>query len=78
MTDQNPQLEDTTMFPTADVTIAIEDGDEAIIDGVHYKKGAVAHLKAGRHEVTVPGVTKAFLDITSRCSVQTRPSLGCY
>ncbi|MCX5741208.1 MAG: hypothetical protein NT062_01775, partial [Proteobacteria bacterium] len=64
------------MLEVVEVTIAIEDGAEALLGPMHYKRGAVARIKSGRYEVTVPGVAKAFLDISASCTLRVRPELS--
>jgi len=66
------------MIEILDITIALEEGSEAIINGVHYKNGAVAKLKAQRYEVVVPGVAKNYLTFTRRCAIHVKPDLACY
>jgi hypothetical protein len=67
-----------SLLVTIDVAIAISHGSEVLIDNVHYPPNAVVKVPAGRREVTIPGVAKAFVTITSTCTIRDLPELGCY
>jgi hypothetical protein len=66
------------LLATVNVTIAISQGSEVMIDNVHYPPNGHAKVAAGRREVTIPGVAKAFVTITSNCTIRDVPELGCY
>ncbi len=56
-----------------DVTLAVD----AMIDGKHYARGAIAKLKPGNVEV-VAGGKKQFITFRTSCTLRDVPELGCY
>ncbi|HEV7556378.1 MAG TPA: serine/threonine-protein kinase [Kofleriaceae bacterium] len=67
-----------TLGVDVDVTIALTRGSELMIGGRHFQPTATTRLKAGRYEITVPGVDKKFLSITHSCTIRDVPELACY
>jgi hypothetical protein len=64
---------DGSLLGTTAVTLAID----ATIDGVAYRRGAVAHLTFGRHRVTAGGAP-TWIDVRGTCALRSDPSLDCY
>jgi serine/threonine-protein kinase len=58
-----------------DVAVRLE--IDATIDGVAYRAGTTASVRAGYHQVEAGGVKK-HLDFRSPCTVRNRPDLDCY
>jgi eukaryotic-like serine/threonine-protein kinase len=59
-------------------TVAVTLEVDALIDGVPYKRGTVAQLRAGRHDLTIAGAKKTFFDLRAPCVVRATPEPGCY
>jgi hypothetical protein len=59
-------------------TLAVTLEVDALIDGVPFKRGTVAQLGAGRHDLTIGGAPKTFFDLRAPCTVRATPEPGCY
>jgi hypothetical protein len=69
---------EVTLGVDVDITIALTRGSEVMIGPTHFPPTATTRLKAGRYEVTVPGVDKKFMSITRACTIRDAPELACY
>jgi hypothetical protein len=62
-----------SLLGAVEVTLAVD----AAIDGVAYRRGAVAKVSFGRHRVAAGGAL-TWIDVRAACVLRSDPSLDCY